>query len=61
MSHVVWLLFKMCVCVWTFSPRPFDVFQEVLWVEAGNHGVFLSMNDEGWTGDEGQKLHADAP
>lgn len=47
--------------MWTFSPWPLDVFEEVLWVEAGHHGVFLSMDDEGWTGDQGQKLHADTP
>lgn len=37
------------------------MFEEVLWVEAGHHGVLLSVDDEGWTGDQRQKLHTDTP
>lgn len=29
-------------------------------MDAGHHGVFLSVDDEGWTVDQGQKLHTDA-
>lgn len=37
------------------------MFEEVLWVETGHHGVSLSVDNEGWTADEWQQLHTDAP
>lgn len=42
-------------------PGSSDVCVEVLRVNAGHHGIFLSVDDEGWTADQRQQLHADAP
>lgn len=59
--EVLVLLLFLNVYVCSISLWSLDVFEKVLWVEVGHHGVFLSMNDEGGAADQGQKFHADTP
>jgi len=40
-------------------PGALDVLMEVLGMDDGDHGVQLSVDDEGGTADRGQQVHAD--